>query len=80
MARSMQGKLNIGEVNCEVEKRLCKDAGVRAYPTIQFFRGGERVEYDGLRGLGDLVSFAEKALDVGSGIAYVDAAGFKELE
>ncbi|KAL8913068.1 MAG: hypothetical protein Q9171_002048 [Xanthocarpia ochracea] len=80
MAKEMQGKLNIGDVNCDVESRLCKDVRVKGYPTIHFFRGGERVEYEGLRGLGDLVSYAKKALDVGMGVNYVDAAQFKELE
>jgi len=78
MAKEMEGRLNIGEVNCEQSPRLCKDARVSAYPTIYFFRGGERVEYDGLRGLGDLLSFANKALD--SDVKYVDAATFKEME
>ncbi|KAK5044720.1 hypothetical protein LTR84_010494 [Exophiala bonariae] len=78
MAKEMEGKLNIGEVNCEENSRLCKDAKVGAYPTIYFFRGGERVEYEGLRGLGDLLTFGEKALD--SDVKYVDAATFKEME
>ncbi|KIW17202.1 protein disulfide-isomerase domain [Exophiala spinifera] len=78
LAREMEGKLNIGEVNCEQSPRLCKDAKVSGYPTIYFFRGGERVEYEGLRGLGDLLSFSNKALD--SDIKYVDANGFKEME
>ena len=80
MSKELQGKLNVGEVNCEHEVRLCKDVRIKGYPTIHYFRGGERVEYDGLRGLGDLVSFAKKALDIGSGVAYVDASTFKELE
>ena len=80
MAKELQGKLNVGEVNCEQEVRLCKDVRVKAYPTIHFFRGGERVEYDGLRGLGDLVSYAKKALDVGSGVQHVDEAQFKTME
>lgn len=80
-AKDMKGKLNIGEVNCDKERRLCKDAHVTSYPTIYFFRGGERVEYQGLRGLGDLVSYARRAVnDVGDGIQYVDAVTFKELE
>lgn len=78
MAKEMEGRLNIGEVNCEQNSRLCKDAKVGAYPTIYFFRGGERVEYEGLRGLGDLLTFGEKALD--SDVKYVDAATFKEME
>ena len=80
MAREMQGHLNVGEVNCEIEKRLCKEVHVRGYPTIHFFRGGERVEYNGLRGLGDLVAYAKKAVEIGSGIPYVDAITFKQME
>jgi protein disulfide-isomerase len=80
MARQMKGKLNIGEVNCDTEKRLCKDVKVRGYPTLYFFRGGERIEYDGLRGLGDLLDFANKAVAVGDGVLDVTAAEFEELE
>lgn len=80
MAREMKGILNVGEVNCDVESRLCKDARISGYPTMYFFRGGERVEYDGLRGLGDLITYAKKAVEVGSGVQDVDAATFKELE
>jgi protein disulfide-isomerase len=80
MAREMQGTLNIGEVNCDVEKRLCKDAKAKAFPTMLFFRGGERVEYNGLRGVGDLTQFANSAIDVGSGVTDVDKASFEKLE
>jgi protein disulfide-isomerase len=80
MARQMKGKLNVGEVDCDVEKRLCKDAKVRGYPTMLFFRGGERIEYEGLRGLGDLLDYANKASSISGGVEDVDAAGFKALE
>jgi protein disulfide-isomerase len=80
LARQMRGKLNVGEVNCDVEKKLCKDAGVRGYPTMLFFRGGERIEYEGLRGLGDLLDYAEKATSVGAGVVDVDAEAFKKME
>ncbi|KAF2092223.1 thioredoxin-like protein [Saccharata proteae CBS 121410] len=80
MSRDMKGKLNVGEVNCDIEKRLCKDARVKGYPTLLFFRGGERVEYDGLRGVGDLISFANKAYEVGDGVADVDKATFEKME
>lgn len=78
LGRQMRGELNIGEVNCEIEKRLCKDVRLRGYPTILYFQNGERVEYDGLRGLGDLVSYARKA--VNSGVREVDQAQFDEME
>jgi len=80
MAKEMKDVLNVGEVNCDVESRLCQDARVSAFPTIYFFRGGERVEYTGLRGLGDLLSYTKKAIGPGSSIEDVDAATFKELE
>ncbi|KAK3319289.1 thioredoxin-like protein [Apodospora peruviana] len=80
LAKQMKGKLNIGEVNCDAESRLCKDAQLRGFPTILFFKGGERVEYDGLRGLGDFIQYAEKALDIASGVPEVDEASFKALE
>lgn len=80
MSREMEGVLNVGEVNCDIEKRLCKDAHVKGYPTLLFFKGGERVEYDGLRGVGDLISYAKKAVDIGSGVKDVDAATFEKME
>jgi protein disulfide-isomerase len=80
MARDMQGRLNVGEVNCEVERRLCKDVGVKGYPTLIYFQGGERIEYEGLRGLGDLISYANKAVSAGDGVVDVDAAAFEALE
>lgn len=80
LARQMKGKLNVGEVNCDVEKKLCKAAGVRGYPTMLFFQGGERIEYSGLRGLGDLLDYAEKASAVGAGVRDVNAEEFKKME
>jgi len=79
MSTEMRGKLNIGEVNCEVEKQLCKDQNVNSYPTIIFFKDKNRVDYNGLRGLGDLVSWANKAAE--AGVREVkDAAEFEALE
>ncbi|KAF2475694.1 thioredoxin-like protein [Lindgomyces ingoldianus] len=80
MARDMREKLNVGEVNCDVEKRLCKDAHVKGYPTLLFFRGGERIEYNGLRGIGDLIDFAANAVEVGSGVPDVDLKSFRKME
>jgi protein disulfide-isomerase len=80
LGKELKGKLNVGEVNCDVESRLCKDVRLRGYPTILFFRGGERVEYTGLRGLGDFVSYTNKAIEIGSGVQDISAQEFKELE
>lgn len=80
LAKNMQGKLNVGEVNCDKESRLCKDVNARSYPTILFFKGGERAEYRGLRGLGDFVEYADKAIDLAGGVPDVTAAEFEALE
>ncbi|BFZ62125.1 hypothetical protein YB2330_003204 [Saitoella coloradoensis] len=76
LAKEMRGKLRTGSVNCEAEPRLCKDLGLRGYPTLMFFRGGEKVEYEGLRGLGDLLAFSNMAVEAGA--HEVDAAGFEK--
>ena len=80
LGKEMKGRLNIGEVDCEANSRLCKDVSVQAYPTILLFKGGQRVEYQGLRGLGDFVSYAEKAIEIGSGVKDVTATELRELE
>ncbi len=80
LAKEMKGKLNVGEVNCDAESRLCKDVRLHGYPSVLFFKGGERVEYQGLRGLGDFVQYAEKALDICKGVQDVDATSFAALE
>ncbi|KAL5348299.1 hypothetical protein ACLOAV_006781 [Pseudogymnoascus australis] len=80
LAKEMEGKLNIGEVNCEEHKALCKEAKINGYPTLAFFSNGERVDYNGLRGLGDLTRWAGSAIGIGEGVMDVTAAEFKELE
>jgi len=80
LAKDMKGKLNIGEVNCDAESRLCKDARLHGYPTILFFKGGERVEYEGLRGIGDFRDYAKKGVELAGGVQDVDASSFKALE
>ncbi len=80
MARQMEGRLNVGEVNCEADRRLCKVAEIKGYPTIIFFRGEERLHYDGLRGLGDLITYANEAVSVCDGVKSVSEAEFDEME
>lgn len=78
LANDFRDKLNIGEVNCDVETRLCKDIKIRGYPTLLFFQGEEHIEYTGLRGLGDLIVFATKAAT--AGIRDVDAAALETIQ
>ena len=66
MAESMRGKINIGEVNCDVERELCKDANIEFLPTMFYIDGISKTEYKGLRGYGDLVHFVNSAIDATS--------------
>ncbi|THV07435.1 thioredoxin-domain-containing protein [Dendrothele bispora CBS 962.96] len=61
LAQSMQNKLTIAEVDCEAHKSLCKTQKIEGFPTLVFFNGGARSEYNGGRKLEPLTKFAEKA-------------------
>lgn len=62
MAIKAQGQLDIGQVNCDVEKELCAEAGATEMPTLKYFASSISSEYKGLRGLGDLLQFLERAV------------------
>lgn len=61
VAVSAKNKLNIGQVNCDVETQLCKEVDVTETPTLKFFASSIHSEYQGLRGVGDLQQFLERA-------------------
>lgn len=63
MAFEAKGKLNIGQVNCQVETRLCKEAGITQFPTLKYFASSIQSEYTGLRGVGDLLQFLKRAYE-----------------
>jgi hypothetical protein len=35
----LEGKVQFGKVNCDEHHHVCVEAGVRAYPSIIFYRG-----------------------------------------
>ncbi|XP_076035783.1 dnaJ homolog subfamily C member 10-like [Oratosquilla oratoria] len=39
IATEMENDLLFAKVNCDTNQRLCQDAGVRAYPTVRFYKG-----------------------------------------
>jgi thioredoxin domain-containing protein 5 len=62
LARHMQNKLTIAEVNCDVHGSLCKSHNVEGYPTLLYFpEDGPGIEYNGGRGVEQLKLFAENA-------------------
>lgn len=62
MARNAKGKLDIGQVNCDVEKELCAEANADEMPTLKYFASSMSVKYTGLRGVGDLLQFLDRAV------------------
>jgi len=52
----------IADVDCTVHKELCSEHGVRGYPTIKYFQGGEPEDYKGGRSLKDLQKFVKDNL------------------
>lgn len=80
MAISMKGKLNVAEVDCEANQQLCRQAKIQAYPTIMFMYGGLFAEYNGLRGVGDLIKYANSCAEAAVGIENVDSVDFEKLE
>jgi len=50
----------LGKVDATVESALGEKFGVRGYPTLKFFRGGEPIEYEGGRTETEIVNWVTK--------------------
>ena len=61
LAAKMKGQVNIAEVNCEEHSSICKANNIQGYPSLIFFNGDSRSEYNGGRNLENLKAFASKA-------------------
>jgi thioredoxin domain-containing protein 5 len=61
LARHMQHKLNIAEVNCEVHAALCKIEDVPGFPMLVYYANGVKSEYTGGRKFDLLKAFTERA-------------------
>ncbi|KAJ3996888.1 protein disulfide isomerase [Lentinula boryana] len=61
LARTMQSKLTIAEVDCEAHKALCKENNIQGFPTLVYIADGSRTEYSGGRKIEQLTDFANKA-------------------
>lgn len=42
--QELEGKVKCGKIDCQTHKWVCKSAGVRAYPTIKFYKGVKEEE------------------------------------
>lgn len=61
LARHMQHKLNVAEVNCDDQKPLCSSQSITGYPTLLYYAHGAKTEYTGNRKYDQLVAFSEHA-------------------
>ena len=63
MANDEQLDFTVAKVDCSVEKSTCAKFGIRGYPTLHFFKDGEKQgdRYAGQRTLDALSTFAKGA-------------------
>ncbi|EGO04191.1 hypothetical protein SERLA73DRAFT_173630 [Serpula lacrymans var. lacrymans S7.3] len=61
LARHMQNKLNVAEVNCDDHKSLCTSQGVTGFPMLFYYAHGAKTEYTGGRKYEQLIAFTDKA-------------------
>lgn len=62
LAMKLKGKLNVGKVNCDEHRALCKKEKVLGYPTIKMFNDGGETEYMGPRTVDGMETWAKKTL------------------
>jgi len=73
----------IGDVDCTVHQGLCSQHGVRGYPTIKYWNGGDAEDYKGGRSYDGLKKFVDENLDPICSLDNKDACEadqLKELE
>lgn len=56
----------VGDADCTVETALCSTFGVKGYPTIKYFKDGDREgeSYNGGRDFDSLKKFVQESLEV----------------
>eukprot|EP00727_Mastigamoeba_balamuthi_P013130 m51a1_g844 putative Protein disulfide-isomerase (306) ;mRNA; r:769679-770789 len=59
-ARAHGTQLHVAEVDCTASKTVCKDHGVRGYPTVKLFDAGAVTDFQGRR---EVKAFIEFAID-----------------
>jgi len=71
----------VADVDCTKHQGLCGEHGVRGYPTIKYFMGGEPEDYKGGRSLKDLKKFVkDNLLEAPCDSANKDACSAEQLK
>jgi protein disulfide-isomerase-like protein len=58
VATELKGKVNVGKVDCTVEKSIGSRFGIRGFPTLKLLADGQLYDYKGDRSQAHLVSFS----------------------
>lgn len=62
LARNLQNKLTVAEVNCDMYSSLCGEQGVEGYPMLFFYREGHKLDYTGKRTLEAMEAFSDQVM------------------
>ncbi|KAH9986801.1 thioredoxin-domain-containing protein [Russula vinacea] len=63
LAKGLQHRVTVAEVNCEDHKSLCSSEGVTGFPMLFFYpASGEKTEYSGSRRVEAMKDWAERAV------------------
>ena len=58
----MKNVINIAEVNCDENGKLCRQEGIEGYPMLYLYNAGHKVDYRGARKLDPMESYVRKAV------------------
>jgi len=59
-ATAVQGEINVGKVDCIVEKDLAQRFGIRSFPTIKLLRDGKQYQFKKSRTVEEFEAFARE--------------------
>jgi len=60
IATKLKGKVNVGKVDCTVERLIASRFRIQGYPTIKYLVNGQLFEYRGDRSASDFIKFVEE--------------------
>jgi len=60
LSTELKGEINVGSVDCTVQKGLCAKFGIKGFPTIKYLRDGKIHDYSGARTSEAFTTFARE--------------------
>ncbi|KNE72352.1 protein disulfide-isomerase domain [Allomyces macrogynus ATCC 38327] len=73
LGKALAGKMNVARIDADLDAALGSRFGIKGFPTIKLYRGGQTVEYRGPRTLQALYDYALSAVQPAP-VPLVDAA------